>query len=279
MDTDSSSAGNEKLRFEQNDFSVTEVTFDQISALRIDDSRHLNWNCLFMEPAWMQAWWNHFGHGSTPCILAVRYKGKLIGVAPLKIFGSTAGLLGNSDLCDYMDFIVAPKSGAEFFTVLIEYLRHKGVSVLDLKPVRTESSVATGLTKIAPDLGCRVDCHPDDVAYEMELPSSWEGYLQQLNAKQRHEIRRKLRRLYEAGNVKYRIVEDARTAPKEIDIFLALFRSNFPDKSAFMTRQMAGYFRALAKSMADRKMLRLGFLELDGQPVASVMCFDDRLRY
>jgi CelD/BcsL family acetyltransferase involved in cellulose biosynthesis len=108
----------------------------------------------------------------------------------------------------------------------------------------------------------------------MALPSSWEAFLKRLTGKQRHEIRRKLRRLDAAGQVKYRIIEDVDAVRTEIDIFIELFRSNRSDKAAFMTPQMAAYFRSLAASMAAHQMLKLAFLELDGQPAAAVLCFD-----
>ncbi len=276
MAADLSIEGSKKFSSAGKGDSVTEVTFEQIGAIRSDDSRPLNWNCLFMEPAWMHTWWNHFNDGATPCLLVVRHEGQLVGIAPLKIYDTAAEFLGHYDLCDYMDFIPAPQREAEFFTVLIDYLRRRGVAVLDLAPVRLESSAATGLTEIAQNLGCRVDCDPQDVSYEMELPDSWGDYLQRLNGKQRHEIRRKLRRLNDAGHVNYRIVEDAGAVQTEMDVFLALFKSNLPDKAAFMTRQMEAYFRDLAQGMAARQMLKLAFLELDGQPVSAVMCFDDR---
>ncbi|NQT69525.1 MAG: GNAT family N-acetyltransferase [Desulfobacteraceae bacterium] len=235
----------------------------------------LQWECLFVEPAWMQVWWSHFGTGMTPCIRAVWHKKTLIGIAPLMADGTTAFLLGHSDLCDYMDFIVAPQRGPEFFTVIIEYLQNQGFVLLNLKPVLNESNVVKDLVEIAPGLGCRVVCKPDDVAYSMALPSSWEAFLKRLTGKQRHEIRRKLRRLNAAGQVKYRIIEDVDAVRTEIDIFMALFRSNRPEKAVFMTSRMEAYFRSLAASMAAHNMLRLAFLELDGQPAASVMCFDD----
>lgn len=275
MNTELSAAESKKRTFSKSDYSVTSLTFDQVSDCRMDTGRLLPWECLFMEPAWMQAWWNHFGAGMTPCILAVRHKETLIGIAPLMTDGTTACLLGHSDLCDYMDFIVAPQRGPEFFTVIIEYLQNQGFVLLDLKPVLGESNVVKDLVEIAPGLGCRVVCKPDNVAYAMALPSSWEAFLKRLTGKQRHEIRRKLRRLNAAGQIEYRFVEDVNIVRTEIDTFIALFRSNRPDKAAFMTPQMAAYFRSLAASMADHHMLKLAFLELDGQPVAAVLCFDN----
>ncbi len=264
-----------KLTFSKSDYAVTSLTFDQVSACRLDTGRLLQWECLFMEPAWMQVWWSHFGAKMTPCILAVWHKKNLIGIAPLMVDGTTACLLGHSDLCDYMDFVIAPQRGPEFFAVIIEYLQNQGLVLLNLKPVLNESNVVKDLVEIAPGLGCRVVCKPDEVTYAMELPSSWEKFLKRLSGKQRHEIRRKLRRLYAAGQVKYRIIEDVDAVRTEIDIFMALFRSNQPDKTAFMTSQMEAYFRSLAESMAAHHMLRLAFLELDGQPVAAVLCFDN----
>ena len=264
-----------KRTFSKSDYSVASLTLDQLLACRQDTGRLLQWECLFMEPAWMQAWWSHFGAGMTPCILAVRHKKTLIGIAPLMADGTTVFLLGHSDLCDYMDFIVAPQRGPEFFTVVIEYLQNQGFVLLNLKPVLNESNVVKDLVEIAPGLGCRVVCEPDDVIYAMALPSSWGAFLKRLAGKQRHEIRRKLRRLNAAGQVDYRFVEDVNTVRTEIDTFIALFRSNRPDKAAFMTPQMAAYFRSLAASMAAHHMLRLAFLELDGQPVAAVLCFDN----
>jgi len=264
-----------KRTFSKSDYSVTSLTFDQVSACRMDTGRLLQWECLFMEPAWMQAWWNHFGAGMTPCILAVWHKKTLIGIAPLMADGTTACLLGHSDLCDYMDFVIAPQRGPEFFTVIIEYLQNKGFVLLDLKPVLSESNVVEDLAVLAPKMGCRVVCKPDNVTYAMALPSSWEAFLKRLTGKQRHEIRRKLRRLNAAGQVKYRIIEDVDAVRTEIDVFMELFRSNRPDKAAFMTPPMAAYFRSLAASMAAQHMLKLAFLELDGQPVAAVLCFDN----
>ncbi|MBW1753427.1 MAG: GNAT family N-acetyltransferase [Deltaproteobacteria bacterium] len=266
---------NKKFTFSKSDYAVTSLTFDQVSAYRMDTGRLLQWECLFMEPAWMQAWWNHFGAGMTPCILAVWHKKTLIGIAPLMADGTTAFLLGHADLCDYMDFIVAPQRGPEFFTVIIEYLQNQGFVLLDLKPILNESNVVKDLVEIAPGLGCRVVCRPDEVTYAMALPSSWEAFLERLTGKQRHEIRRKLRRLDAAGQVKYRFVEDVDAVRTEIDTFIALFRSNRSDKAAFMTSQMEAYFRSLTESMAAHHMLKLAFLELDGQPVAAVLCFDN----
>ena len=41
-----------------------------------------------------------------------------------------------------------------------------------------------------------------------------------------------------------------------------------------MTARMESFFRSLAETMAEAKLLRFGILEISGKPVAAVMCFD-----
>jgi CelD/BcsL family acetyltransferase involved in cellulose biosynthesis len=53
---------------------------------------------------------------------------------------------------------------------------------------------------------------------------------------------------------------------------------NRADKAAFMTGQMASFFRSLAEAMAEEEMLRLFFLDLDNRPAAAVMCFDYNMK-
>jgi CelD/BcsL family acetyltransferase involved in cellulose biosynthesis len=114
-----------------------------------------------------------------------------------------------------------------------------------------------------------------DVSYEMNLPESWEAYLQRLNGKQRHEVRRKFRRLHEAGAIEFQVVSNLNQHPGAMDIFLKLFRQNRSGKVRFMTPDMICYFKSLAAAMADDRMLRLFFLRLDRVYASSVLCFDD----
>ncbi|MFA9434866.1 MAG: GNAT family N-acetyltransferase, partial [Deltaproteobacteria bacterium] len=77
-----------------------------------------------------------------------------------------------------------------------------------------------------------------------------------------------------AAAVHYRVVEDFKEVMDELETFLALFGLSRSDKEAFMTDQMATYFRSLAETMAREKLLKLYFLDLDDTPAAAVMCFD-----
>ena len=72
------------------------------------------------------------------------------------------------------------------------------------QPVRPDSSVMAQLLPVAEKTGCKISYEGNDMSFELALPGSWDDYLTILSGKERHEIRRKLRRLYEAGQISYR---------------------------------------------------------------------------
>jgi CelD/BcsL family acetyltransferase involved in cellulose biosynthesis len=114
----------------------------------------------------------------------------------------------------------------------------------------------------------------DDVTYGMDLPSHWEDYLMELGGKQRHEVRRKIRRLQVHGPYAYEMAADNRGLEADIDAFLKLFQLNREDKAAFMDRTMSDYFRDLIQTLAGHGMLRLYLLKIDAIDAATVLCFD-----
>ena len=255
-------------------YTVTQETFETLHSLWMDGEQPLEWDCLFVLPAWLKVWWSVFSNESTPYLSAVRDKDRLIGIAPLLVKGEEARFMGDPDVCDYQDFIVAPGRGREFFENLLDHLRRQGIGSLDLNMVRADSKVLPELVAVAKSLKYEVSCDPEDVTLELDLPSSWDKFLGKLTGKQRHEVRRKLRRLNEAGEINYRVVEDFEQVTDEMETFLTLFGLSRSDKAAFMTSQMAKYFRSLAETMAKANLLKMYFFDLDGTPAAAVMCFD-----
>jgi len=249
-------------------------TIDGLHAYWLEKGSALEWTCLFVLPPWLDVWWRIFGKEWKPYPMAVREGGNLIGIAPLMIQGERACIIGSPDVCDYVDFIFAPGRAKDVLRRILHHLKQQGISLLDLGPLRGDASLLKDMTAVAETLGYEVTIHPEDVILELELPATWDGFLQSLNGKQRHEIRRKIRRLYEAGQINTLVVEEAEQVKKKVDIFLALFGSSRSDKAAFMDNQMASFFRSLAEAMAEAQILKLFFLDLNASPAAVAMCFD-----
>lgn len=256
-------------------YTVTEESFDSLAAYW-SDSDSLRWLPLFVLPGWLRVWWQSFGMGAELYLRAVRLEKKIIGIAPLYIKGDVAAIIGSTDVCDYLDFITAPGREQDFFAVLLNDLRQKGINHLNLKSLRPDSTVLTDLVTVARERKYDVQCQPEDVSLELDLPATWDEYLATLAAKQRHEVKRKLRRLEESGKVRYLTVEDSAAVSTAMDTFLALFAQSSQAKATFMTARITSFFRSLADSMAEASLLRLGILELDRRPIAMVMAFDYR---
>ena len=255
-------------------YSVIEDNLDGLKSYRTDSRQKLDWPAVFVLPEWMQVWWQVFGAGAEIRIRTVREGEKVIGIAPLMVKDGAALLIGDTDVCDYLDFVVTPGQEKEFFNLILDELKQSGISRLDLKHVRPDSTVLSSLAPLAESRGYQVISTREDVSLEMDLPSTFEGYLASLDAKQRHEVRRKLRRLNEEGTIEYRFVNEGAAVPATMDTFFKMFVESRQDKANFMTEKMKLFFRLLADTMARAGLLRLGVLELDGQPLAQIMCFD-----
>lgn len=87
--------------------TVSEESLASLSSYWEDSKYDLNWNSIFISPAWLNVWWQVFGGGHDLLLRAVRDGQKIIGIAPLMVEGETASFIGSADVCDYLDFIVA----------------------------------------------------------------------------------------------------------------------------------------------------------------------------
>jgi CelD/BcsL family acetyltransferase involved in cellulose biosynthesis len=258
-------------------FSVSQESFASLQSIFSDPANRLQWRCPFVLPRWLDSWWSSFGNGR-PSLLAVRREGAVTAVAALMISGDIARVIGDEEVCDHLDIVTAPGAADGALAALRSHLRAQGVGRLDLMRVRPDSTAAVELVPAARRLGLAVELTRRDAAMELALPASWEGYLMMLNGKQRHELRRKLRRLADGAAYRLRLAQGAEETADALRAFLRLFRLNRPDKALFMTPRMEQFFRRLACGLAADGRLRLFSLELEGEAAAVAFCFQHGLR-
>ncbi|SMC21934.1 Acetyltransferase involved in cellulose biosynthesis, CelD/BcsL family [Desulfacinum hydrothermale DSM 13146] len=235
----------------------------------------LRWPNPFVSPAWIDAWKETLGADADIFALSAWEGQAVLGALPLMIHGDAARFAGDPDIFDYFDAVVIPGAEEKAASLLLEAAHRQGLPSLDLGPVRPDSFVHTHLTETARSQGLEVFVQPEAVTVEMELPDTWDGYLQRLSGKQRHEVRRKMRRLEEAGAVSFRIHTDPHDVERALPVFFELFKSNRRDKAGFLTQSMRSYFQSLCRAMSREGMVRLSLLELDGRSIAGTLCLDD----
>jgi CelD/BcsL family acetyltransferase involved in cellulose biosynthesis len=242
----------------------------------------LAWDCLFVLPFWLQTVHRHLGSGGEPCILSVHDGARVVGIAPLSIENDAARFLGDPDVCDYQDIVVIPGQEVPVMAAVVSHLQERGLRRLELQTLRPDAAVFSALQTMAARQDRDMTVEQVEVTYETALPAEWEAYLMQLSGKQRHEVRRKMRRLENHGTFGYKTAGVDEHLDSAVGHFLRLFHMNRMDKAEFMNAAMKDYFRDLIVAANRYGILKLHVLEVLHEPVAAVLCFDyagDRYLY
>jgi CelD/BcsL family acetyltransferase involved in cellulose biosynthesis len=109
-------------------------------------------------------------------------------------------------------------------------------------------------------------------APRVQLAPDFETFVQGLTKKERHELRRKIRRLESGREVTFRFATDAERSAV-LDRFVALHRLSRGEKATFMTAERERFFRDMADALAAPGWLRLGVLRVDGEDAAVLYAF------
>ena len=231
-------------------------------------------NTVFVTPWWQQVWWRHFGDGQELHILSVRDEDEVAGIAPLMLNDGVLSFVGDKDLFDYLDFLVPRGKEEVFYGALWDYLMKMDWQRLELTSLPQDSPTLTYLPRLASAKGLTADVSQEEMTPVVSLPSSWDDYLLGLTKKDRHELRRKLRRLEGAEDSRQYVCNDPDTLHCSMQDFFRLLKASSAEKSSFMTREREQFFMDVALDLTARDQLKLYFLEINGVRVASCMCFD-----
>jgi CelD/BcsL family acetyltransferase involved in cellulose biosynthesis len=239
----------------------------------------------FLRYEYLHTWWQTRGGGEWPvaelAIITAEEDGSLIGIAPLfqaMHAGRQALLfLGSIEISDYLDLIVREGDLNRFVEGTLDFLlRTKDLNWenLDLYNLLDGSPRLKVLEQAAEKKGLGFESTRLQHSPFIPLPGDWENYLAGIDKKQRHEIRRKMRRVEEAGTaVRWYIVEDGSTLEAETNAFLSLME-NDEDKLKFLTQKMREHIHLTIRCAFDAGCLQLAFLEVNGEKAAGYLSFD-----
>ncbi len=242
----------------------------------------LPFQSVFFTPQWQETWWRHFGTTHQLHMLTVRSnEGTLQGLAPLMSRNGIDGsprleLLGDLELCDYLDVLMLPAQQREVGRTVVEYLVGHGSDEMELclQNLSQHSSTSEVFHDHLINRGLTVEVEQIETCPTVVLPPDWEVYLATLRGKDRHELRRKLRRAEAAARLEYRVTSDIAQLDEDVDAFVTLHRMSQQDaKQGFMTPEKEAFFRDMARQLWPQGWLDLAFLSADGEPIATLCCF------
>jgi hypothetical protein len=228
----------------------------------------------FLHPLWLRAWLAEFGDRFEPAFL-VCGDGANTAVAALMRDDSRLTFIGDPSICDFMDFAVDPVRQDEAYDSLWRSLCREEWDELDLWGLKESSPTRSAISARARAAGYDLVEEVEATSPRVPLPATWEDYLSSLGKKDRHELRRKLRRLFDSGAaVEFEVYQEQADVNARMDDFLRLHTGSRADKAEFMSAAMETFFRRMTSSLSREGLVRLFMLSLGGRPAASVLCFD-----
>ena len=243
-------------------------------------------NAPFLRYEYLATWWNNQGGGEWQdarlAVVTATEGNALAGIAPLFLTTAQGGkpalmLLGSIEISDYLDLAARPENLEPFVGGLLEWLEHgypESWSLLDWYNLPDHSPTLPVLKNAAEQRGWTYSAEIYQPTPYISLPGDFESYLNLLDKKQRHELRRKIRRAEESGRgVRWYIVDDEARLDAEMEVFIALMAHD-PEKAAFLTPAMRTQLKASAHATFRAGFLQLAFLEVDGEKACAYYNFD-----
>ena len=242
-------------------------------------------NTPFARHEMLSEWWKTRGGGEWPqaelMLVSASENGELVGIAPLfkaEYEGRPALLLvGSIEVSDYLDLIVRPADLERFLAGLLDFLAHAGPCAgvpLDWYNILDSSPTLPLLKQEAQRRGC---AYRDEIyrpTPRISLEGGFDAYLARIDKKQRHEIRRKMRRAAESAlPVQFYVVENGSTLEAEIEAFLELM-SHDTSKADFLHAAMRTHVAGVIRTAHAHGYLWLAFLTIGDKKAAAALNFD-----
>jgi CelD/BcsL family acetyltransferase involved in cellulose biosynthesis len=240
----------------------------------------------FLQFWYLFNWWKSLGGGewskvnSTLQIVTARENGILVGIAPLFFsyktgFEPALRFIGQIEVTDYLDFICLPDKLDEFLRQLLDFIdlnQDLKTKKLELANIQDESRTIALLEGLCQQRQKNFELKVLQPSPAIHLPATWEEYLQSLNKKQRHEMRRKARNVERDYQVELVFLETSSNIEDETKRFIELMRYA-EKKAAFLTPETEQFLLGFAKNSEKPACLQFASLMLNGEQAAAYLNF------
>jgi CelD/BcsL family acetyltransferase involved in cellulose biosynthesis len=238
-------------------------------------------NLIFCTWEWQSTWWHAYEAGELFVVTCRDEQGRLIGIGPWfiqQVDGErVVRTIGCVDVTDYVDIIADREHTTAVFDAFASVLARE-VAQYDRINLCNIPEASPSYSQFPDKLRQHqfdADMILQEVCPVIHLPSEWEGYLAMLDKKQRHEIRRKLRRAESEAALEWVIIDHRHDFDAAVELFLSLVRKSQPAKAEFLNnRRNETFFRRILHVGQRCGWLRLSFLYMDGKPTAAYCDFD-----
>ena len=223
---------------------------------------------FFHTPGFLKLYWEEFAREPDHLLLAFAGEGEAqVGAVAFELIGSTLRFLGGTEVTDYLGPVALPDAqpavAKELFAALA---RREDWTEADLRGLPADRAWLVLLAEAAEAQGLHVLALEDQngVAPFLQVPGSYDEYLEQLPSKLRHEVKRKSRKLEAEAGPWHICLATTEDLEASLDVFVEMHRTSEGPKGVFMQPGMEIFFRRLGEEFLPRGMFNLTFIELDG---------------
>ncbi len=230
---------------------------------------------LFLMSTWFSTWWEHLAEGRELCVFELHDEASgSQGFAPLMRRDGTLAFLASREVTDYCDFVFPQRLAEQMLERLLRHVAHEfpGIRSIELINLPASSPTLSILPELAPRFGFEGAVEKSEVVPILTLPGDYEEYLRRLSRKNRHELRRKIRRTESLPDLRYHAIEDAAQIRDLMPAFIAMHRSASPEKERFWRKPgMPEFFGTALSRLADQGKAALHVLYSGGTQAAGLI--------
>ena len=234
---------------------------------------------IFATPEWHALWWEEFKGGKDLFLLTMRRAGEVVAIVPLyrkpEDGRKVLRFVGGIDLTDYLGPICSLEDREDVAETLAAWLVDTDVEwdLFDAHNMPVPFGFAEYLVDRADRNGLDFELEQEETAALLPLPSDWNEYLAGLGSKERHELKRKRKRLTrDFPDARVRTATDE-SLERDLKTFIEMHRGADGMKGHFMRPEIATFFERIAHSFMPLGWLQLDLLEIGERALASTFSF------
>lgn len=239
-------------------------------------------NTPFQRHAYQSAWWRFLGEGELLGIVVRDENERLVGIGCFNLRADGRLVFNASkEETDYLDLIARPADAEGVWAAVFDCLQGDDCptwQLFDCYNVPAVSPTRTILPRLAQSRGFLFQEEVAEVCPIIGLTGDFEEYLAGIDKKQRHEIRRKLRRA-QGAKAELEIVRDSEALGLAVDQFLDLLSKSTVEKSTWLNEGRIQLFHEVARRALDEGTLLLMFMTVSGERISGLFnfCYNDRV--
>jgi CelD/BcsL family acetyltransferase involved in cellulose biosynthesis len=228
---------------------------------------------LFQTPTWQIAAWSAGNTKGRLRLISVWKADQLLAMLPLAITDAGSLHTPTVPLSDYLDPLAEPSMEGECWRAILTYLESlwdPAIKEFTLYNLRESATIRGVLPLIARSLGWSVDQAVCDSAPMIDLPNTWDGFLDVLEAHERKEIRRKVNKAESLGEA--RLIRCGESEfPSMLDLALSMMASRPDEKGQTITKYIRPLLEKVGVALFQQRRLELFTLLIHGHPACCLL--------